>query len=81
MDNPNIQYLRWTEMARLYNPIQKMDEYRLRKVMLNWDFSSNCKGWLSDLNKVIQKMDMPPPDMDHVMYDLEAMNKKALEIS
>ena len=68
-------------MARLYNRIQKMDEHRLPKVMLNWDFMCNGKGWLSDLKCVAQKMNQEPPSMDHMMYDLEAMAKKALDIS
>ena len=43
VDTSNIQYLCWIEMAWLYNCIQKMDEYRISKVILNWDFMCYMK--------------------------------------
>ncbi len=53
LDQNNIQYFRWIDMARLYNRIQKMDEHRLPKVVMNWNFMSHCKGWLSDVNNLL----------------------------
>ena len=65
----------------MYNRIQKMEEYRLPKVILNWDFMNNCVGWLSDLCNVMRKFEMAQPTMEHMMYDLEMMMKKGLDVS
>ena len=71
MDVPNIQYIRWVEMIRYYNRVQKLKEYRLPKLVLNWDFMERRKGWVSDLCKVTTKLGMEEPDIDVQGYDLE----------
>ena len=81
MDQPNIQYLRWIEMARLYNRIHNMDDHRLPKVILNWDFMSRCKGWLSDLKHVATEFNLELPSMTHIMYDLDEMARTAVSKS
>ncbi len=68
-------------MARLYNRIQNMNEDRLPKVVLNWDFLTNLKGWLSDMSSVTAKLNLEPPSMDVTSYDLEGIAKAALDIS
>ena len=71
MDIPNVQHLRWVEMIRFFNRVQNMKDDRLPKVVLNWDFVSRTKGWLSDLSSVLTKLGLDPPEFDTPAYNLD----------
>ena len=68
-------------MARLYNRVQGMEEERLPKVILNWDFVSGSKGWLADMTNVTTKVGLDAPDMDVLQYDLDNLKTWLHEVS
>ncbi len=61
MDTTKIKFARWPEMARLYNRVINMEEWRLPKVVLNWDSITGGKGWLSDMAGVASELNLPLP--------------------
>ena len=81
MDAVKIQFSRWLEMARLYNRIVKMEEWRLPKVVLNWDSMSRKHGWLADMASVATDLGLPMPMSGDFTYDLEAVHSATVQKS
>ncbi len=72
MDSVKMQLIRWLEMLRFYNRVVKMEEWRLPKVVLNWDSMSRRRGWLADLTEVATELGLPLPLSGDFTYDLES---------
>ncbi len=60
-------------MARFYNRVIEMEEWRLPKVVLNWDHIAGMKGWLADMTKVASELNLPLPMSGNFAYDLEGI--------
>ncbi len=81
MDSVKMQLTRWLEMARFYNCVVKMEEWRLPKVVLNWDGMSRKKGWLSDMTTVATELGLPLPLSGDFTYDLDNVHKATVHKS
>ena len=58
-----------------------MDESRIPTIILRWDVEEGCRGWMGDIRKVCEALDIPSPvDLFQTLYcyDLDLIERTAL---
>ncbi len=58
-------------MIRLFNRIGCMNNERLPRRILTWDYKCKAKGWLGELLSVCTTVGIPIPDEIRFIYDME----------
>ncbi len=78
MDWLDMRRWRWLEMMRLYNRFCMMDQQRLPRKILTWDYKVGAKGWLRDILNLCNESGIPPPSELKYVYDLDPIQSKFL---
>ncbi len=78
MDWINIQKMRWLDIMRLYNRIVGMSMERLPRKVLEWDCKLGGIGWVNDLVRVCEQINIQEPTNLRYIYDLEPVKRRIL---
>ena len=82
MDWLDMCRLRKLDMFRLMNRLAGMDESRIPKMILRWDIINGCCGWMGEILKVCQELDIPSPIgpyMSFYRYESDMLERKFMK--
>ncbi len=65
-------------MVRLFNRIVCMENTKLPRRILEWDYKCNAQGWLSDMLLICTETGIPIPDEIRFVYDLVPVKRKLM---
>ena len=77
----DTKFLRWLEMLRYLNRLNKMPDYRWPKIVHKWDMSLKMAGWADHVSSIIQYSSLDIDMAKGESVDLDAARVRMLRLN